>query len=372
MTGGLDQRHHGVRPSRPSATAAGKRSSRRGPRDACCGRSGASRGAVRSRLLCRQSDSARCSSRVRASAWLGHYASAPHSPCRARSRFRVVGAVVLSRRRAATSCLEAVAGAKARSGAQKAPPPVGYRSVRRRRLDVLAVTTVTGTPSCFTRDGRSRRSQCDTRAGSVETITSSNPSRSSASRTATSGLGSPMKPSTRPPDASSKSGIASSRGERSLLRFGVPIGPRYQQREAAPFPGGAAAHLVQEPGGAGSAVRHNQNPSRGRGLHLELLARSECPTRVGLPGSDQRARSRRSMSRARRHSPAPSPAPAASARPECCLPCPRDGRGAWRPPRELPLAGQTGVAGARCARGALPCRLNGRLSRIRGFESPRR
>lgn len=47
------------------------------------------------------------------------------------------------------------------------------RSVSRRRLDVLAVTTVTGTPSCSARDGRSRRSRCDTRAGIIETITSS-------------------------------------------------------------------------------------------------------------------------------------------------------------------------------------------------------
>ncbi len=38
----------------------------------------------------------------------------------------------------------------------------------------VAVITVTGRPSCWTRLGRSRRNQCDTRAGSVDTITSSN------------------------------------------------------------------------------------------------------------------------------------------------------------------------------------------------------
>jgi hypothetical protein len=44
-----------------------------------------------------------------------------------------------------------------------------------------AVTTATGRPSCSTREGRSRRSQCETRAGSVERTTSSKRSRASAS-----------------------------------------------------------------------------------------------------------------------------------------------------------------------------------------------
>ena len=59
---------------------------------------------------------------------------------------------------------------RSRAGGPPSPAReiVGYRSVSRRRLDVLAVTTVTGTPSCSSRDGRSRCSQCDTRVGSVD------------------------------------------------------------------------------------------------------------------------------------------------------------------------------------------------------------
>ena len=78
------------------------------------------------------------------------------------------------------------------------------------RSDCWAVTTVTGSPNCSTRWGRSRRSQCDTRAGSVETIISSMPSLVTVSRTATNGSVSPIIPSTWPPAASSSSGIASS------------------------------------------------------------------------------------------------------------------------------------------------------------------
>jgi hypothetical protein len=82
-----------------------------------------------------------------------------------------------------------------------------YNTVARRPS---AITTVTGTPNPSTRVGRSRRSQCDTRSGSVEMMTSSNAPSVRASRTATKGSWSPMRASTWPPAASSSSGAASS------------------------------------------------------------------------------------------------------------------------------------------------------------------
>src|ERR1019366_4088365 len=66
------------------------------------------------------------------------------------------------------------------------------------RSDCAAVTTVTGTPSRSTRDGRSKLSQCETRRGSVDTITSSNCEIASAVRTETNGSVSPKTASTLP------------------------------------------------------------------------------------------------------------------------------------------------------------------------------
>lgn len=54
-------------------------------------------------------------------------------------------------------------------------------------LRLVAVTTVTGRPSASTRRGRSRRSQCDMRAGSVEIMISSNAPPWTACCTATKG-----------------------------------------------------------------------------------------------------------------------------------------------------------------------------------------
>jgi hypothetical protein len=68
-----------------------------------------------------------------------------------------------------------------------------------------------GMPSASTREGRSRRSQCETRAGRVETIASSKRRLAGTSRTTTNGSALPTRPSTWPPAAaSSSSGIASS------------------------------------------------------------------------------------------------------------------------------------------------------------------
>ena len=61
--------------------------------------------------------------------------------------------------------------------------PAGCAS-ERARSDCLAVTTVTGKPSASTRWGRSRRSQCETRAASVEMMISSNRPRSTSCSTA--------------------------------------------------------------------------------------------------------------------------------------------------------------------------------------------
>ena len=166
---------------------------------------------------------------------------------------------------------------------------VGYRSVSSRRLDILAVTTVTDTPSCSTRDGRSRRSQCDTRAGSVDTITSSNSSRSSASRTTTSGSVSPMRPSTCPPSCLLQQRDRELEGQRRLLRLRVPVGTRYEQYETASLVRRAAAHLVQEPWRARRAVRDDQDASRGGGLYVEPLARfQKCLKRAGPPRDAER------------------------------------------------------------------------------------
>jgi len=67
----------------------------------------------------------------------------------------------------------------------------------------FVVSEVTGMPSRW-------RRQCETRAGSVEAMTSSKRPLAGAPDTAWNGSLSPMRPSTRPPAASSSSGIASS------------------------------------------------------------------------------------------------------------------------------------------------------------------
>ena len=77
-------------------------------------------------------------------------------------------------------------------------------------------------------------------------------------------------------------------GERRLLRLGVPVGTRHEQHEAARLLVGASAHLVQEPGRARRAVRHDQDASRGGGLRVDLLS-VQCLTRAGPPGGVVRA-----------------------------------------------------------------------------------
>jgi len=90
--------------------------------------------------------------------------------------------------------------------------PGGITPSARLRCSSGDVTTVTGRPRRSTCDGRSRRSQRDTRRGSVEMTISSNAPLFTTCRTASSGSSpSATMPLTGAPAARSSSGSASSR-----------------------------------------------------------------------------------------------------------------------------------------------------------------
>ncbi len=140
-----------------------------------------------------------------------------HGPARGRNRFGVVRLSPPRRTPVARKRFVEPRYARRAAGSLSGGSAV-QPVVESARADCVAVTTVTGRPSCPTRLGGSRRNQCETRAGRVKTMISSNPSRSTASRTATHGFVSPTIPGTWPPAASSSSGIA--RPDARLWRGG--------------------------------------------------------------------------------------------------------------------------------------------------------
>ena len=155
--------------------------------------------------------------------------------------------------------------------------------------------------------GRSRRSQRETRVGSVDRMTSSKPCMLTASWIALSGSGSPIRPSTRRPAASDSSGSASSSvvsaSERSwssglitLAAGRAPVlgtssvnvqGPRAARSRTAPSSAGVAAVLFAttrtRAGGCAVAMRLLLFDT-GRALRPDCGKRHDQASRAPPPG----------------------------------------------------------------------------------------
>ena len=135
---------------------------------------------------------------------------------------------------------------------------------------LLAVMTVTGTPSFSTREGRSRCSQCDTRSGSVEMITSVKFARGERvadgdERVAVADLR---------VDGMARGVLEQRLGELDrrgrLLGVGIPVRARDEQREGALARGRAGADRVQQPRRRRGAMSDHQDVRPAHGTSVRL------------------------------------------------------------------------------------------------------